>query len=136
MDSGTESEDDELGSNLNMDNKDHFMYNSKPSMRWYSYCGIYNSCNGLMQCNFPECGRKICKPSVMSKHHRHQKNLPKCTNWIPWLMRLSGSCKRDMGWGVNHMDENICGAASHVPEYGQSVWFNYFLFTSQRFILL
>ncbi len=64
MDSGTDSEDDKLSSNLSMDYKDYFMCDPKP--RWCSYCGIHNIFNGLLQCTIPECGRQTCKLCLMS----------------------------------------------------------------------
>ncbi len=39
VDSGADSEDDELGSNLSMDHSDYFMCDPKPNKRWCSYCG-------------------------------------------------------------------------------------------------
>ncbi len=78
VDSGTDSEDNELRSNLDMDHKD-----PKPSKKWCSYCGIHNSFKGLMQCPFPECVRQMSRLCVMRNLQKHNKHLAKCTHWIP-----------------------------------------------------
>ena len=78
---GTESEEDDIGANLSKDFMDYYKYcGPKPTMRKCSYCGIIKGRFGkiIMQCDYPECGRKLCQKCIQTEHHRHKKHLSEC----------------------------------------------------------
>ncbi len=73
--------EDEDGAYLSMDERYYYKSRPRPIERRCSYCGIVKGRTGkiIMQCMYPQCGRKMCQECVITKHKRHKKHLVECT---------------------------------------------------------
>ena len=69
--------EDEYGANISMELRynNYYRNNPKPIDRRCSYCGTkYGSTARIIrQCDYPQCGRKVCQTCFKKKHLRHLK---------------------------------------------------------------